>query len=107
MAHAQQSKKELLEIIEQLETKLKEVHHVEKQITAEAKDLTKNAVGLTKDKEGFYSIVKIKFDDEKNAAVIEKLERVDSRDEAIVAYKLNQFVQESIIRKARGGKYDK
>lgn len=107
MAHNQMSKKELLDIIVELEQKLKEVQHIEKQVTAELTDLTKNAIGLVKDEDGFYSLVKIKFDNEKNAAAIDKLDRIETRDEAIVAYKINKFVQEEIIRKARGGKYDK
>lgn len=108
MANVTQTKAELLDIIKQLQEKIVELSQVEKQITADSKDLKTVGVGLIKDDStGYYSIVNLKFDIDKNAAVIDSLTKVDSRDEAIVSYKLNQIVSEQIIRKARGGKYDK
>jgi hypothetical protein len=107
MSLIQRSKKELVDLIHELQEKLKEVKQIETQVTTEAQELTTNGVGLVKSTDGYYSIVKLKFDVEKNAAVIDKVEKVETRDEAIVAYKVNQFMQEQIIRKARGGKYDK
>jgi hypothetical protein len=105
MALDQRSKKELVELIHQLQDKLKEMKPVESAITAKLEELNAPGVGLFKDAEGFYHLVKLKFDVEKNAAGIEKLDRIDSKDEAIVMYKLNQYAVETIMRKTRGGKY--
>lgn len=106
MSLEQRSKKELVELIHQLQDKLKELATVEKQATAKLEELKSPAIGLSKDKNGFYSLVKIKYDAEKNAAAIESIDKLDSRDEAIVVYKLKQYTVETIMRKARGGKYD-
>lgn len=105
MSLEQRSKKELVELIHQLQDKLKEMKPVESAITAKLEELSAPAIGLHKDSDGFYHLVKIKYDVEKNAAGIEKVEKLDSRDEAIVTYKLNQYTNETIMRKARGGKY--
>jgi hypothetical protein len=102
----QRSKKELVELIHQLQDKVKELAKVEKQATAQLAELEHNAIGLTKDKDGYYYMVKIKYDVDKSAAMVDNVERIDSRDQAIVLYKLKQYAVETIMRKARGGKYD-
>lgn len=106
MSLEQRSKKELVELIHQLQDKVKELAKVEKQATAQLSELEHNAIGLTKDKDGYYHMVKIKYDVDKSAAMIDNVERIDSRDQAIVLYKLKQYAVETIMRKARGGKYD-
>jgi hypothetical protein len=107
MSLEQRSKKELVELIHQLQDKVKELAKVETQATAQLGDLIHDAIGLVKDKNEHYSLVKIKYDVDKNAAMINTVEKLDSRDQAIVLYKLKQFTVETIMRKARGGKYDK
>jgi hypothetical protein len=106
MSLEQRSKKELVELIHQLQAKVKELSHVETSITASLPELISPAIGLSKDKDGYYHMVKIKYDVDKNAALIENVEKIDSRDQAIVLYKLKQYAVETIMRKARGGKYD-
>lgn len=106
MSLEQRSKKELVELIHQLQDKVKELAQVEKVITSELSQLENPAVGLTKDKDGYYHMVHIKYDVDKMSALIDNVERIDSRDQAIVLYKLKQFAVEKILRKARGGKYD-
>lgn len=105
MSLEQRSKKELVELIHQLQQKLKEMKPVEKQLTAQLEELNSPAIGLHKDDKGVYSLVKLKFDVEKNAAGLEKIERIGT-DPAIALFNLNKFVAETIMRKARGGKYD-
>jgi acyl-CoA-binding protein len=106
MSLEQRSKKELVELIHQLQDKLKELANVEKQATAQLSELKSPGIGLIKDKDGYYSLVKLKYDSETKAAAVESIDKLDSRDEAIVVYKLKQYTVENIMRKARGGKYD-
>jgi hypothetical protein len=108
MSLEQRSKKELVEIIQQMKDKVKELSQVEKQQAAQLDDLNAPAIGLHKDEQGRYHLVHIKFDVEKNAAGIERLENLNNTtDPAIALWNLNKIVTETIMRKARGGKYDK
>lgn len=107
MALEDRTKKELAQIIRDLQEKLKEMKPVESALTSQLEDLHSPAIGLSKNAEGQYALVKIKYDVEKNAAAIEKLDQLESKDIAIAQYKLNQYVVETIVRKARGSKYDK
>ena len=107
MSLVDRTKKELVEIIHDLQEKLKELKPVESALTSQLADLHSDAVGLIKNEKGQYRLVKIKYDVEKNAAAIESLDPLnDTVDPAIAIYKLNQFTQETILRKARGSKYD-
>ncbi len=107
MALEDRTKKELAQIIRDLQEKLKEMKPVEATLTAQLEDLHSDAVGLIKNEKGQYRLVKIKYDIGKNAAAIESLDTLnDTIDTAIALYKLNQFTHETIMRKARGSKYD-
>jgi hypothetical protein len=99
------TKDELKETIRELRAKLKEMKELEKQVTATAKDLSQLGIGVIKDSAGKYSLVEIKYDVEKNAAVIDKVVQLDTHDFAIATYKANQTLAERILRKVRGDKY--
>lgn len=107
MSLEQRPKKELVEIIQELKEKLKEMKPVEKQLTAQLDELHQPAIGLHKDESGKYHLVHIKYDLEKNAAGIEKIEDLNTHDMALALFNTNKVVAEKIMRKARGGKYDK
>lgn len=98
-------KAELIELIRELQDKLAQVKNVEKQLNAEAKDLPNNAVGLHKDENGNFSLVKIKYDPQTQAVAIEQLEQIETKDQAIVLDRLKRYVGDNIFRKALGGKY--
>lgn len=106
MALEDNTKKALAEMVRALEAKVKELQTVEKQQTAVLDELKRPAIGLHKDEKGKYHLVHIKYDIEKNAAAVEKLESLSSADPAIALWNLKKFVAETIMRKARGGKYD-
>lgn len=99
------TKAELLETIKELRTKLKEMKVVEQVLTATAKELPLLGLGVHKDKDGKFLLVHIKYDIEKNAAVIDRLESLDTHDFAIAAYKARQELAERILRKVKGDKY--
>ena len=100
------SKKELLELVSDMEQKIKELSHVEKRTSADLAALPHPAIGLTRDKDGYYHMVRIKYNPETMAAMIESIDKIESRDLAIVMWKMKQEGLEKIMRKARGGKYD-
>lgn len=106
MALEDNTKKDLAQMVRDLQAKLKELKPVESALTSQLEDLHSNAAGLIKDSKGIYSIVKIKYDIEKNAAAIEKVESCETPDLALAQFQLNKFVVETIVRKARGGKFD-
>lgn len=106
MSLTDRTKKELVQIIHDLKEKIKDLKPVESALTSQLEELHSHAIGLTKNEEGQLSLVKIKYDVQKNAAAIEKLEQLESKDIAIAQYKLNQYVAETIVRKTRGSKYD-
>lgn len=99
------TKEELKEQNKELRSKLKEMKELEKQVKLTAKDLSQSGLGVHKDEKGKYHLVHIKYDIEKNAAVIDKLEPLDTHDFTIAAYKAKQELAEKILRKARGDKY--
>lgn len=99
------TKDQLKAVNKELREKLKEMKSVEQQVTADAKDLSHYSIGVHKDEKGNYSLVHVKYDVEKNVAVIEKVESLDTFDFAIANYKAKDFLVERILRKARGDKY--
>lgn len=108
MALEDRTKKELAQMIRDLETKLKEMKPIESALTSQLEELNYEAVGLVKNEKGQYRLVKIKYDIDKNAALIESIDNLnDTIDPAIAQYKLTQYAHENIMRKARGSKYDK
>lgn len=106
MALEDRTKKELAQIIRELQDKLKELKPVESALTSQLEELHHDAIGLRKDEAGQYALVYIKYDAEKNAAAISEVKELETKDPAIAIYKLNQFTHETIMRKARGSKYD-
>ncbi len=106
MALEDNTKKALADMVRALQEKLKEMKPVESQLTAKLDELKAPAIGLHKDENGNYSLVKIKFDIEKNAAAIESLQDLESRDPAIATHKLKEYAMEVVMRKTRGGRYD-
>jgi hypothetical protein len=106
MSLESKSKKELVEIISELKNKVKELKPVEASISAKLDDLEFPAVGLHKNENGEYQVVKIKYDLEKNAAAIEALSDEKNKDVALAYQSINKII-EQMVRKARGGKYDK
>lgn len=107
MALEDNTKKALAQMIRDLQAKLEEVKPFESALSSQLEELHSHAVGLSKNEEGQYALVKIKFDVAKNAAAIEFVDQLESKDIAIAQYKLNQYVAETIVRKTRGSKYDK
>jgi hypothetical protein len=105
MSLEQRSKKELVEIIHELKEKLKEVKGVEAQATATVEELKQYGVGLYKNNKGQYFLVKLRYDQVTKAAVVEALVDLHSTDPAIATFKLKEYAVETIMRKARGGKY--
>lgn len=106
MALEDNTKKDLANMVRELQAKLLEMKPVESQLTAKLDELKLPAIGLVKDENGNYSLVKIKFDIEKNAAAIEQVENLESKDPAIASHKIKEFAMEKIVRRARGGRYD-
>lgn len=106
MALEDNTKKDLAQMVRDLQEKLKELKPVESAQVSQLADLSSHGIGLLKDENGKFSLVKLKFDVSLNAAAIETLEHLNSTDPAIAHYKLTQYVAEVIVRKTRGGKYD-
>lgn len=106
MSLVDRTKKELVQIIHDLTAKLAEMKPVESALVSQLSELHSPAIGLSKTDEGNFIVVKIKYDIEKNAAAIEKLEQLQSKDIAIAHFNLNKYVAETIVRTARGSKYD-
>ena len=100
------SKAELVEFIGTLTRKIEELKQVEASQVAESKNLKHTGLGIVKDESGLYSLVKLVYDLEQNAAQISGVEKLNTRDEAIVLYQAKIYLGEKIFRKARGGVYD-
>lgn len=107
MEYEKYTKKELAAIIREMKAKLSEMKDVEKQVTTEASELSAPGLSIHRDEKGKFHLVKLKYDIEKNAATIEKVESLDSSDPAIATFKAKQYLVETIIAKAKGGKYVK
>jgi hypothetical protein len=106
MALEDNTKKDLAQMVRDLEAKVKELQAVEKQQSASLENLKEPAIGLSKDENGTYILVKIKYDIASKSAGIEALESTDTKDIALAFHKLKHYAGEKIMRKARGGKYD-
>ena len=106
MALEDNTKKDLANMVRELESKLKEMKAAEKQLTASVNELKQYAVGLHKDENGKFHLVKLKFDAASKAAGVEEIVDLETSDQAIAAYNVNKYVAEVIMRKVRGGKYD-
>lgn len=100
MTHAEKD-----ELIKELKAKLKEMKAVEKAVKATAGTLSDKALGVHKDKEGKFHLVKINYDVEQNLAAIEKVEALQSYDYAIALHQAKIYLVEKILMKAVGGKY--
>lgn len=98
MALEQRSKKELVEIIHQLQDKLKEMKQVEKQVTSEADLLSRKGMGVHKDKNGNYFIVNLVYDLERNAAAIKSVDNLNSKDYAILVYKAKAYLGDIVTQ---------
>jgi hypothetical protein len=96
MALEQRSKKELVEIIHQLQDKLKEMRGVEAQINTEVDTLKSPAVGAYKDKNGNYFMVNLVYDLDKNIAAIKSIDNLNTKDYAILVYKAKLYMGEVI-----------
>lgn len=105
MSLEQKSKKELVEIINTLTEKLKEVKQVEDKVLKVEAELKQPALGLHVDEKGHFSLVKIKYDAKSKASTVESIESLQSSDQAIALYKAKQYLVETILKKAKGGKY--
>lgn len=92
-------------LIKELKEKLKEMKAVEKAAITTAAELSSHGMGIHKDEKGYYFLVKIKYDVEKNIAAIEKLEPLNSYDYAIALFQAKKYIVEVILAKARGGRY--
>jgi hypothetical protein len=106
MALEDNTKKDLANMVRELEAKLKEMKPVEKQLTAKVDELKQLAIGLHRDENGKYHLVKIKFDAPSKAAGVDDIVDLSTTDPAIAFYNINKYVSEVIMRKLRGGKYD-
>lgn len=106
MALEDNTKKNLANMVRALEEKVKELQAVEKQQTSTLNELEQPAIGLHKDENGTYHLVKIKYDVVSKAAGVEKIESTETKDVALAFHKLKEYAGEKIMRKARGGKYD-
>jgi hypothetical protein len=102
---AELNHKEKDEIIKELKAKLKEYKQLEQATKATAKDLSQLSIGVQKAADGKYELVHVRYDTEKNAAAVEKIEKLDTHDFAIAAHKARELLGEKILRKARGDKY--
>ena len=96
--------KEKDDIIKELKEKLESMKSVEEQITLTAAELSQYGFGICKDSVGDYQLVKLKFDIDKNTAAIDGQDNL-GKDVAIVLYKAKQYLVETVIKKAKGGKY--
>lgn len=100
-----QTKDDLKRINRELKEKLKQMKELEQTVKTTAQDLSHLALGVHKDSAGKFSIVEIKYDVEKNVAVIDKVVELGTTDFAIASYKARQELGERVLRKARGDKY--
>lgn len=105
MEYERYTKKELAAIIREMKEKLKEVKHVEEQVTAQAEDMPFEALGVQRNEKGHYSLVKVVYDPEKNAAAFKEVVNLETHDFAIASYKAKEYLVEKILRKASGSKY--
>lgn len=98
MALDQRSKKELVEIIHQLQDKLKEMKQIETKVTTEEADLSRKAIGVHKDKNGNYFAVNLVYDIEKNAATIKSIDNLNTKDYAILVYQAKKYLGDVIAQ---------
>ena len=98
------SKKQVDEVNQLLKEKLEEMKEIEEKISFTAEDLSQFGMGVIKDSTGDFFLVKLKFDLEKNAAIIESTQNL-GKDPAIMQFKGQQYVFDVIYKKAKGDKY--
>ncbi len=98
---ATKTKKQVDEVNSMLKEKLEEMKELEQKFTATAEVLNVPALGVHKDDKGFFHLVKIKYDLDKSAAVIESVDKLETKDYAIALFKAKQYLVIDILK---GGK---
>ena len=88
-------------IIDELKAKLKEMKSLEKQVETDASELSQLALGVHKDAQGHFHLIKIKYDVEKGIAAIEQSQDLHTRDYAVALYKSKEHLVLNILK---GGK---
>lgn len=92
------SKKELVDMVEALSAKLKELKGVEKVATSTAETLKDKGVGMYRDSDGVFHLVELKFDAEVGAAQISGTENL-GKDTILAAHKMKSYAVLEIITK--------
>lgn len=95
------TKKQVDEVNQMLKEKLLDMKEQEEKFTATAAELTVPALGVHKDENGGFHLILIKYDLDKDAAVIDTKQDLQTRDYAVALYKAKQYLVIDILK---GGK---
>lgn len=93
------SKKELLDIIDQLRSKLGEMQGVEAKQEALEQSLPGVGFSVVQDRGGAFNIVQLSFDFDSGAAKISKVVPVETRGYEYALYEAKKFLIERIMNK--------
>lgn len=95
------NKNQLAEKVIELSEKLAEMSQLEKKVVAEAGEMTDGlpAIGMIRKEDGTFQLVRLKYDLDKNAAIIVGIEDLD-KDQHIAAGKLTKNAGELFYKAA-------
>lgn len=93
------SKKELLNIIDQLRAKLGEMQVVEAKQDALEQSLNGVGFSVVQDRDGVFNIVQLSFDFDSGAAKLSKVVPVETRGYEYALYEAKKFLIERIMNK--------
>lgn len=91
------SKKELVEIIEQMKEKLQEVQQLEKELAPKESDLIGKALSFYKDSDGQYQKVVINYNPESLVARIDNIQLLKTKDDQVAMYLAKKHLVEDIM----------
>lgn len=93
------SKKELLDIIDQLRGKLEEMQNVEAKQDALESELKGTGFSIIQDNNGKFNLVEIKFDIDSKIGKIEKVEEVYPSNFEFALFQAKKFLVDRVMNK--------
>jgi len=93
------TKKQLIEIIQTLSEKLKEVQSLEKQLVPKEEDLKGLALSIYEDSSGKFHKVMLKYDLVNGGCKIDKVTSLSTGDYQVAMYQAKKELVESIMNK--------
>ena len=95
----QKSKKELVEIIDQMVNKLSVVKEAEKKMDLSSSDLKGVGMSVFKDNNDRFHLVELSFDVETGSATVKSKKSLDTGDYDIALYNSKKFLVEAIFNR--------